>query len=226
VPAPLEGPAAPRPIRVAVVSEPEDLCGAPLHPAVSAALRQACGWLGDAGYEIVDVKTPGFTRAAELWFAMQMPEVRVYLWPRIAEHGDEGIRRAMGFMLDAHPAQDGVAYMKALAERARLVRDWQLFFETVPLVLAPVSTQPVYARGFDLESVARTAALWRECATLMAVPVLGVPGLAVATGVTDGLPTGVQILAPRFREDLCLEAGEAIEARAGVTPGLPVDIQW
>jgi amidase len=37
---------------------------------------------------------------------------------------------------------------------------------------------------------------------------------------------GVQILAARFREDLCLEAGEAIEARAGVAARLPVDIAW
>ena len=116
--------------------------------------------------------------------------------------------------------------MKALAERARIVREWQRFFEQVPLVLAPVCTEPLYARGFDLESIQRTARLWRECATLMAVPVMGVPGLAVPTGVFDGLPIGVQILAARFREDLCLAAGEVIEARAGMTPRLPVDIQW
>ncbi len=46
------------------------------------------------------------------------------------------------------------------------------------------------------------------------------------TGIVDGLPTGVQILAPRFREDLCLAAGEALEARAGMTRRLPTDIQW
>jgi amidase len=224
VPAPLEAPAARRPLRVAVVTEPDDLCGARLHPTVSAALEQACGWLSDAGYEIVDVKTPGFTRAAQLWFAMQIPEIRVYLWPLIAEHGDAGIRRAMELMLDAHPVEDGVAYMKALAERSRLVREWQRFFESIPLVLGPISTQPVYVRGFDLDSVDRTAALWRECATLMAVPVLGVPGLAVPTGVSDGLPTGVQVVAPRFREDLCLAAAEVIEARSGMATRTPIDI--
>jgi amidase len=226
VPAPLEGAAPDRPVRVAVVTEPADLWGARLHPTVSAALRQAAGWLADAGYEIVDTKTPGFTRAAELWFAMQIPEIRVYMWPLIGEHGDEGIRRAVGLMLDAHQVQDGAAYMKALAERSRLVREWQRFFDAVPLVLAPICSEPVYARGFDLESAERTALLWRECATLTAVPVMGVPGLAVPTGIVDGLPTGVQILAARFREDLCLAAAEVIETRAGVTPRLPVDIQW
>ena len=59
----------------------------------------------------------------------------------------------------------------------------------------------------------RTERVWRECATLMALPVLGLPGMAVATGVADGVPVGVQVVAPRFREDLCLAAAEAIEAR-------------
>ena len=226
VDAPLEGPPLPRPLRVAVVTSSDALGGARLHPSVADALERAAGWLAEAGYEIVDTATPGFTRAMELWFAMQMPEIRVFLWPAIEQFGDLGIRRAMRLMLDAHPAEDGVPYMKALAERARVVRQWQQFFERVPLVLAPVCSQPVYTRGFDVQSVERTAEFWRECATLTAVPVLGVPALAVPTGVVDGLPMGVQILAARFREDLCLAAGEAIEARAGMATRLPIDIAW
>jgi amidase len=226
VPAPLEGEAPRAGLRVAIVTDPEDLCGARLHPAVAGAIEHAAGWLADAGYEIVEVRTPGFTRAAELWFAMQVPEIRAYLGLLIEQYGDRGIQRAMGLMLDTWRAPEGLSYMKALAARAGLVREWQRFFETTPLVLAPVSTEPVYQRGFDLESAARTAGLWRECATLTAVPVLGVPGLAVPTGLVDGRPVGVQILASRFREDLCLAAGQAVEARSGLTPGLPVDIQW
>ena len=224
--APLDGAPLAHPRRVAVVTDPEALGGARLHPSVSGALHVAAGWLAEAGYEIVDAPTPGFTRAMELWFAMQMPEIRAFLWPAIDRYGDLGIRRAMRLMLDAHPAEDGIPYMKALAERARVVRAWQQFLDQVPLVLAPVCTQPVYERGFDVHSVERTAAFWRECATLVAVPVLGVPALAVPTGIVDGLPMGVQIVAARFREDLCLEAGEAIEARAGVAARLPVDIAW
>ena len=106
------------------------------------------------------------------------------------------------------------------------MREWQRFLEDVPLVLAPGCTEPVYTLGFHLESVERTAAVWRECATLIGVPVLGVPGLAVPTGVVEGLPIGVQIVAARFREDLCLAAGAAIEARAGVAIRLPVDLAW
>ena len=226
VDAPLEGPPLPGPIRVAVVTEPDALAGQPLHPTVAQAMRQAADWLAEAGYEIVDERTPGFTRPMELWYAMQLPEIRAFLAPAIEKYGDLGIRRAMRLVFDAFTADDGVPHLKALAERAGVVRAWQLFFERVPLVLAPVSTQPVYTLGFDLESVERTQRLWHECATLTALPVLGIPGLAVPTGVVDGLPTGVTVLAARFREDLCLAAGEAIEARAGMAARMPVEIAW
>lgn len=221
VPAPIEGPPLARPLRVAVVTEPRALAGQRLHPSVAEAMRHAADWLAEAGYDIVDVPTPGFTRAMELWFALQMAEIRHFLWPQIQRHGDAGIRRAMGLMLEAHPADDGLPYMQALAERARVVREWQRFLEDVPLVLTPVCTQPVYERGFDVESVERTARFWRESVTLTAIPLLGVPALAVPTGLVDGVPIGISLMAARFREDLCLSAGEAIEARSGMAAGRP-----
>jgi amidase len=51
--------------------------------------------------------------------------------------------------------------------------------------------------------------------------VLGIPSVALPTGVADGLPTGVQVYADRWREDLCLAAAEVIEA---ALPGpAPID---
>ena len=76
MPAPLEAEPIRGPLKVAVVTEPGDLGGARLHPTVAEALKQAAGWLAEAGYEIVDTPTPGFTRAMDTWFAMQMPEIR------------------------------------------------------------------------------------------------------------------------------------------------------
>nr|MDQ6900162.1 amidase family protein [Candidatus Dormibacteraeota bacterium] len=54
---------------------------------------------------------------------------------------------------------------------------------------------------------------------LVAVNLLGLPSVAVPTGLAGDLPLGVQIIGPRFREDLCLDAAEVIEARApSLTP--------
>jgi amidase len=50
---------------------------------------------------------------------------------------------------------------------------------------------------------------------------MGLPALTVSTGLVGRVPVGVQLVSGRYREDLCLLAGEAIEA-AG-TPSTPVD---
>ena len=47
------------------------------------------------------------------------------------------------------------------------------------------------------------------------LPFMGLPGLSVATGMSDGRPNGVQLLADRFREDVMIEAGRIIEAAFG-----------
>jgi amidase len=47
----------------------------------------------------------------------------------------------------------------------------------------------------------------------VAANLLGLPAVAVPVGESGGLPQVVQVIGPRFREDLCLAAAAAIEAR-------------
>jgi amidase len=48
------------------------------------------------------------------------------------------------------------------------------------------------------------------CANALSLPA------AVPVGLADGLPQAVQIIGPRFREDLVLDAAQAIEDHLGV----------
>lgn len=223
-PVPLAGPAWPGRVRVAMVDRADDLGGIAPSAPVAAAMQQAAQALRDAGYEIVDDRSPGFARAYELWFEMLVPEFRRFMHADFERDGDDGIRVAMRYVLANVPERGEEAHLRALAERTRLIREWNLFLAHTPLVLTPVCTELPYTHGFDIESAARTRRLWQESATLMAVPVLGLPGMAVPTGLAQGLPVGVQIVAPRFREDLALAAAEAIEARVPrITPIDPRD---
>jgi amidase len=210
-PAPLLGPDAPR--RIAIVDAADDLGGIAPGAAVQDALRTAAAALSDAGYEVVREKTPGFARAFELWFEMLIPEFRKFMQADFERDGDEGIRVAMRYVLDNVPERDEASHLRALSERTRVIRDWNVFLARTPLALTVACTEPPYAHGFDITSAERTMRMWREAATLMAVPVLGLPGIAVPTGLAGALPVGVQIVGPRFREDLVLAAAEAIEAR-------------
>jgi Asp-tRNA(Asn)/Glu-tRNA(Gln) amidotransferase A subunit family amidase len=61
-------------------------------------------------------------------------------------------------------------------------------------------------------------------AVVRPLPVLGFPSLALPVGMHEGQPMGIQIVSRRFREDLCLAAGEIIEFRE--PPVTPIDVKW
>jgi amidase len=227
VPAPFDGPPLALPIRVAVVREAADLGGVALSPAIAAALDQATAALSEAGYLIVDDKTPGLSEAATLRNDLFIPEFLEFVRPDYERYGDDGLRTAMRFMMENAPNRGPVANLKALAERTRLIRAWNLFLEQTPLVLTPISTELPYRHDFDIESAARNAEVWRQCSTLRAIPVLGLPAMAVPTGLAGELPVGVQLIGPRFREDVIFSAAEVIEASINdLQPLTPIDPRW
>ena len=112
-------------------------------------------------------------------------------------------------------------FLEALARRATLLREWQLFLERYPLLLMPVCREPAFRLGLDQQDDAAMRRILDAMAPILMPAVLGLPGASVPTGVRNGVPLGVQIVGPRFREDLCLDAAEVIEARAGTFT--PVD---
>jgi amidase len=117
-----------------------------------------------------------------------------------------------------YPA-DAVA--RALVQRATVTRQWQLFLKRYTVLLIPVSAELPFPDGLDLQGNAAFQRVWDSQFLLRATPALGLPILTVSTGLVGHSPVGVQIVASRYREDLCLRAGEAIEARG--TPPAPID---
>jgi amidase len=85
----------------------------------------------------------------------------------------------------------------------------------------PVSGELPFADQLDRKDEASFTRVWHAQLTQIAIPFFGLPGLTVSTGLVGRSPVGVQLVAGRFREDLCLAAGEAIEA--GGTPPSPID---
>jgi amidase len=49
--------------------------------------------------------------------------------------------------------------------------------------------------------------------TQRGLPAMGLPGLAVSTGITDGVPCGVQLVAGRYQENILFAAAAEIEVR-------------
>ncbi len=220
VPAPLEGPAPPRPLRVALTVDPS---GLGVDPLVAAAVRAAGAALAEAGYAVEEVEPPDVAGVAACWSAIVVNEMRHVTQPYIRKHGGVDINRSLDFMLAGTPDVDLGGYVKAMGERTRHLRDWMLFLERYPLVVGPVSTEPPFEVGFDTTTAARAAEASRAQRLLVAVNLLGLPAVAVPTGRAGHVPLGVQVIGSRYREDLCLDAAEVIEARHGLpTPIDPV----
>lgn len=216
---PLAGPAAARPIRVALVPE---LPGGTTHPAQAAAVRQAGAYLAAAGYGVDEVMPPDIPKVAELWQAILGTDSALGLWPLMQQVGDDDAKAAMKAWLDAYPPADLAGYAAALQARDALLMRWMAWFEQWPLLVTPVLCHLPPVQRTDL-TVEQQRVQFDSMRAALIAPLFGLPGLAVPVGRAGRLRTGVQIMATRWREDLCLDAGEVIEACEGVVT--PVDPQ-
>jgi amidase len=116
---------------------------------------------------------------------------------------------------------DATTLSTILTRRATFTREWLEFLEKYPVLLMPVSGELPFADQLDRKDETSFARVWQAQVPQIAIPFMGLPGLTVSTGLVGRIPVGVQLVAGRYREDLCLLAGEAIEA--GGTPAAPID---
>jgi amidase len=217
VPAPLEGP--PMPKRAAMCLQPD---GLETVAEVKAAVADAGKRLERAGWEVEEIETtPPLREAAELQTQLWLGDSYEAQLEAAEREGDPGAlaclrgNRAKVFPLDA------AAFSQALTRRATLTREWLQFFEKYAVVVMPVSAELPFPDGLDRRDDASFARVWRAQLPQIAIPFMGLPGLTVSTGLVGRVPVGVQVVSGRYREDLCLLAGEAIET--GGTPSAPVD---
>ncbi|MFI5002843.1 MAG: amidase [Reyranellales bacterium] len=216
---PMQGPPPARPIKVAIVPE---FPGSKTHPAQAAAVRQAGKHLQAAGYVVEEILPPDLERSVELWHMICVTDVFGGLWPQMQKMGDPDGIAAMRAWLELHKPVDLPTYVAALTEREGLLFRWMGFMQQWPLVIFPTLADLPPKQVADITVEGQKQVLDSMRPALLA-PLLGLPGLAVPVGSHGKLRTGVQITAMRNREDLCLDAGEIIEAAEGiVTPIDPV----
>ena len=214
VPAPLEGPAMPK--RVAMCLNPDGLDPV---PEVKAAVADAGKRLARAGWIVEEIANPPPLReAADLQTKLWLGDGYEAQLEAAEREGDPGALACLrGNRAKVHPFD----LSKALTRRATLTREWLAFFENYAVLLMPVSGELPFPDQLDRKDEASFARVWHAQLPQIAIPFMGLPGLTVSTGLVGRVPVGVQLVSGRYREDLCLAAGEAIEA--GGTPSAAID---
>ena len=217
VPAPLRGPEPGRPIRVALVTDP---AGQGTARQVADGVQKAAAALAGAGYAVEEAEPPSIAAAAQADLALfNTPEFRAAL-TMMSPMLPANTQRFLSQFYEVAGDPDPVTAMQVFIARHSLLRAWGEFQETRPLIVAPIYTGIPFEAGTDLADGAVAETIHRMRMAI-AVNALGLPAVAAPVGTADGLPQVVQVIGPRYREDLCLDAAAALEQALGIIT--PID---
>jgi len=214
-PAPLEGDSFEK--TVALCTHPD---GLQTCKEVTEALGDAAEKLREAGWTVEEVACPPLREPASLQILLWMSEMQRNGPETIAQEGDPDTVFVYEQMRSHWPDVSFEKFMDLLQSRATFTRQWLEFCERYRAVLLPISADLPFDDNLDVKSAKDFSDVIESQMTQIALPLMGVPGIAVATNTVDKKPVGVQLVASRYREDILFAAGEAIEERS--TPIIPV----
>jgi aspartyl-tRNA(Asn)/glutamyl-tRNA(Gln) amidotransferase subunit A len=222
-------------LRVGVVKE---LGGEGYQAGVRARFDAAVQLLIDAGAEVTEVSCPHFEYGLAAYYLILPSEASSNLArfdamryglrtepPRVAAPSAEQVMaatREAGFgdevkrriILGTYALSSGyyeAYYGQAQKVRTLIARDFEAAFEQADVLVSPAAPTTAFKLGEKLDEP--LAMYLNDIATIPA-NLAGVPGLSLPSGLADedGLPAGIQILAPAMADDRLYRVGAALEA--------------
>src|SRR6266550_5081848 len=223
-----------------------EFAGEGFQPGVLAKFGEAVELLESLGAKVTEVSCPHFSYALPAYYLIAPSECSSNLARFDAMRyglrvGDDGTRsaeevmaltRAQGFgaevkrriMLGTYALSSGyydAYYGKAQQVRTLIIRDFQAAFEQVDVLVSPSTPTTAFPLG---ERVDDPLAMY--VADLCTIPsdLAGNAALSVPCGLAaeDGLPVGLQIMAPVLADDRLYRVGAAVEAALGQRRGHPL----
>jgi aspartyl-tRNA(Asn)/glutamyl-tRNA(Gln) amidotransferase subunit A len=92
-------------------------------------------------------------------------------------------------------------YLKAQKIRRLIAQDFTNVFTEVDLVLAPTAPTPAFKKNQLTDD---PVAMYQQDLYTVPTSLAGLPAMSIPCGFSQGLPMGMQLIAPAFREDLPL----------------------
>jgi aspartyl-tRNA(Asn)/glutamyl-tRNA(Gln) amidotransferase subunit A len=222
-------------VRVGVITE---LTGEGYQAGVQQRFDEAVRLLVDAGAELVEVSCPAFVHALAAYYLILPAEASSNLAKfdamryglRVLPDGIESpsaedvmrASRDRGFgpevkrriILGTYALSSGyydAYYGQAQKVRTLVSRDFEAAFGAADVLLSPTAPTTAFRLGEKLDDP--VAMYLNDLATIPA-NLAGIPGISVPSGLAgeDGLPAGVQVLAPAMADDRVYRVGAALEA--------------
>ena len=227
-------------LRVGVVRSFMDAKG--LSSEASARVSEAAAKLEAAGATIVEVDLPHIDAAISAYYVLgpceafsnlaRFDSVRYgyceeghkdlgsqYEASRAHGFGEEAKRR---IMLGSYLLSAGVYeqyYYPAQQVRTLITQDYRNAYEQCDVILAP--TAP--ATAFKFGEIADPATMYLSDVFTISINIAGNGGMSVPCGLgaQSGMPVGVQLIAPQFKDENMFRAAMALEAAYGKAPVAP-----
>ena len=226
-----------RGVRIGVVRE---LGGEGYQAGVLQSFAAALDTLRGLGAEIVEVSCPHFEYALAAYYLIAPSEcssnlarfdsVRYGL--RVGDDGANSLEDVMSLTREAgfgpevkrriiigtYALSSGyydAYYGQAQKVRTLIARDFAAAFEQADVLVSP--TSPFVAFGIG-ERVDDPMAMYINDLCTLPASLAGTPAISVPCGLSEGLPVGLQIMAPTLADERCYRVGAAFES--AVTPVL------
>ena len=186
-----------------------------IHKGILANLERAASILEAAGYQIEEIETPSMAEAARQWLLNTNFEMKRLLEPVFKDYGSDTINQIFEGYYQLQGMVDAEGYMLGIAARTAFVREWNLLLHEYPLLLTPYLMRPGYPYDHD-ETFDGVKDLFDSSIYSYGVNYIGMPAGFVPVDLVDELPSGIQLIGQKWREDLILDAMQVIEDAAGV----------
>jgi aspartyl-tRNA(Asn)/glutamyl-tRNA(Gln) amidotransferase subunit A len=206
---------------------------------IEALWEKGIAFLKDAGAKVVEVSLPHTKYALPTYYIIAPAEASsnlarydgvrygqrdlpdgaglqdMYAATRAAGFGPEVKRRIMMGTYVLSAGFYDAYYTKAQKVRTLISRDFDRAFEVCDLLLTPTAPSAAFALG---EKQADPLAMYLNDVFTVPASLAGLPAMSVPGGLdSQGLPLGLQIIGKALDEQSVLNAGLAIEERAGFT---------
>ncbi|WP_271105087.1 Asp-tRNA(Asn)/Glu-tRNA(Gln) amidotransferase subunit GatA [Pseudomonas tohonis] len=199
---------------------PKEYFGAGLDARIGAAVMAVVEELKKLGATVKDVSLPNMQHAIPAYYVIAPAEASsnlsrfdgvrfgyrcedprdltdLYKRSRAEGFGSEVKRRIMVGTYALSAGYYDAYYLKAQKIRRLIKNDFVQAFEGVDLILGPTTPNPAWKLG---EKNNDPVAQYLEDIYTITANLAGLPGLSMPAGFVDGLPVGVQLLAPYFQE--------------------------